>query len=170
MNGQKALYNRLYRIGYIAGGSIFALSFLEPILSQAAPFIPLIVTVAAGLAAGLLVKAVLNAMVNKKLNQSYRYSANDSDSASPGGHGGKTGQRAEHESPKREAPPAPDVKFMYRKLLGLGESYTAAELKAAYRDCAAKFHPDYYVNASEAARRRAEEMMKNINEAYHALS
>jgi DnaJ-class molecular chaperone len=59
---------------------------------------------------------------------------------------------------------------MYRKILGLGEHYTADELKAAYRDCAAKFHPDRYVNASERERLRAEEMMKNINEAYHGLS
>ena len=58
---------------------------------------------------------------------------------------------------------------MYRKILGLGERYTLEELKAAYRDCAAKFHPDRYANASEGERRRAEEMMKNINEAYHAL-
>ena len=59
--------------------------------------------------------------------------------------------------------------MMYRKILGLGEHYTADELKAAYRDCAAKFHPDRYVNADERERRRAEEMMKNINEAYHGL-
>jgi hypothetical protein len=163
-NTPGGIYNKLYRMGFAAGGVILGLAFLGPVFAAAAPFLPLIAAILAGLFAGLLTRGIFNAMVNKKLNRSYRHSAGPS--ADPSAADASAGQ----EPPKREPPPPPpESKVMYRKLLGLDETYTQNELKAAYRDCAAKFHPDRYVNADERERRRAEEMMKNINEAYHAL-
>ncbi|MDR2476205.1 MAG: J domain-containing protein [Treponema sp.] len=167
MNTENYLQKKLYRAGLTAGGVMFGISFLEPVLAAVSPFLPLIAAVLTGLISGLVVKGIFNLAVNTRLNQSYRYSANDSAS---GGSAASRGQQTR--KPKQHAgqePPPPDPKVMYRKILGLGERYTLDELKAAYRDCAAKFHPDRYVNASERERRRAEEMMKNINEAYHAL-
>jgi hypothetical protein len=170
MNTDNYLRNKFYRAGLAGGGALFALSCLGPVFEKAAPFLPLIVTVVAALAAGLLVKAVFNALVNNRINQSYRHSAGGG-SGAPGGQQPRQPKPGAGQAPPKHEPPPPppDSKVMYRKILGLGEGYTADELKAAYRDCAAKFHPDRYVNASEGERRRAEEMMKNINEAYHAL-
>jgi hypothetical protein len=183
MNTDNYIRNKLYRAGLAAGGLVFGLAVLEPVLGAVSPFLPLIAAVLTGLITGLVVRGIFTLAVNTKLNQSYRYSGSG---AYPGGASAETGgentapsgrqarkpeQRAGQEPPKREPPPPPpDSKVMYRKILGLGEGYTVGELKAAYRDCAAKFHPDRYVNANERERRRAEEMMKNINEAYHALS
>ena len=177
MSASDQIQKKLYRAGMIGGGVLFGLTFLEPVLAAVSPFLPLIASVLTGLITGMVVKGIFNFAVNKKLNQSYRYSENG---ASTGGASStkqtpKTKQRAKQAPPRQEpppppTPPPPDLRVMYRKILGLGEQYTADELKAAYRDSAAKFHPDHYVNASENKRRHAEEMMKNINEAYHALS
>jgi hypothetical protein len=182
MNPENYIRNKLYRAGMVGGGVLFGLAFLEPVLAAVSPFLPLIAAVLTGLMSGLVVRGIFNLAVNTKLNQSYRYSetgaraggasaGTGSGSAAPGGQQPrKPEQGAGQEPPKREPPPPPpDSKVMYRKILGLSEQYTMDELKAAYRDCAAKFHPDRYVNASERERRRAEEMMKNINEAYHGL-
>jgi curved DNA-binding protein CbpA len=57
----------------------------------------------------------------------------------------------------------------YRNILGLDSGFTAAQLKTAYRECAAQYHPDRFTTAPEKDRRRAEEMMKQINAAYQAL-
>jgi DnaJ-domain-containing protein 1 len=63
-----------------------------------------------------------------------------------------------------------DVPYQfYRKLLGLNEPFTQNELKAAYRICAVKYHPDQYVNADSRERQHAEDIMKQINEAYEYL-
>ncbi|MDR2490045.1 MAG: J domain-containing protein [Spirochaetaceae bacterium] len=180
MNPVDQMQKKLYRAGMVGGGLLIGFSFLEPVLAAVSPFLPLIAAVLSGLITGLVVKGIFNFAVNTKLNQSYRYSDNDAGSGTGGGSAAASGQRtqkpkqrAEEEPPRREPPPrpppSPDSRVLYRKILGLGEQYTPDELKAAYRDCATKFHPDRYVNASERERRRAEEMMKNINEAYHAL-
>jgi hypothetical protein len=178
MNAENYVRNKLYRAGMVGGGVLFGLSFLEPVLAAVSPFLPLIAAVLTGLIIGLTVRGIFNLAVNTRLNQSYRYSDTGGASAGTGGENTassgrqprKPQQRAGQNPPKREPPPPPpDSKVMYRKILGLGERYTVDELKAAYRDCAAKFHPDRYVKVSERERRRAEEMMKNINEAYHGL-
>jgi hypothetical protein len=74
MNTDNHIRNKLYRAGLAGGGAVFELSFLGPVFEQAAPFIPLIVTILSGLVAGLLVKTIFNALVNKKINQGYRHS------------------------------------------------------------------------------------------------
>jgi hypothetical protein len=124
---------------------MFALIFLEPVLAAISLFLPLITAVLTGLITGLVVKGIFNHAVNTKLNQSYRYSANGARTgsgraASSRQQTRKPKQGAEQEPPKRRPPP--DSKVMYRKILGLDEHYTVDKLKAAYRDCAAKFHPD----------------------------
>ena len=177
MSAPNQLRNKLYRAGMAGGGILLGLAFLEPVFAAIAPFLPLIITVLAVFFTGLLIRAVFNAMVNRKINKGYRHSGGGNTSGNGAASGGRqarqTKERVEEEPPRREPPPPPppppDSTVMYRKILGLGERYTIDELKAAYRDCAAKFHPDRYSNASEGERRRAEEMMKNINEAYHAL-
>jgi DnaJ-domain-containing protein 1 len=57
----------------------------------------------------------------------------------------------------------------YRKLLGLNEKFTQNELKDAYRVCAVKYHPDQYAHADTRERQHAEDIMKQINEAYAYL-
>lgn len=56
----------------------------------------------------------------------------------------------------------------YYKILGVSRSATDAELKKAYRKLAMKWHPDKH--ADSAAKKKAEEMFKDIAEAYDVLS
>jgi DnaJ-class molecular chaperone len=46
---------------------------------------------------------------------------------------------------------------------------TAEELKAAYHNGAAMYHPDRYASASHEERQNAEDLMKKVNEAYKRL-
>ena len=57
----------------------------------------------------------------------------------------------------------------YRKLLGLNEQFTQKELKESYRRCAVKYHPDQYANADSQERQHAEDIMRQINDAYAYL-
>jgi len=63
----------------------------------------------------------------------------------------------------------PDSLSLYRNLLGLGPRFTDEELKAAYRNAAAMYHPDRYASASRRDRENAEDLMKKVNEAYETL-
>ncbi|GHV79259.1 hypothetical protein AGMMS49944_10500 [Spirochaetia bacterium] len=154
--GATQIQNKLTRIGTVAGAGIFGFAMLEPVI---APFIPLIVAVLGGLIAGGIVRAFFNHLTNKKFNQSYRYSS--SWSSGTGGSG-----RAE---PPPEQPPPPDPLEQYRGVLGLEKNFTQDELKAAYRELAAQYHPDRYSSSSNRVRETAEETMKRINEAYTRL-
>jgi DnaJ-class molecular chaperone len=63
-----------------------------------------------------------------------------------------------------------DKEFLFScRLLGLSERFTYDELKNAYRQCAEKYHPDLHANAPPYEKRHAEEIMKQINDAYKYL-
>src|SRR5450755_378543 len=57
----------------------------------------------------------------------------------------------------------------YYAVLGIPESATQAQIKAAYRDLIRQVHPDSVPNASPYWKRAAEERSKELNEAYHVL-
>jgi hypothetical protein len=65
--------------------------------------------------------------------------------------------------------PHPEMIAFYRNLLGLKLKFTQAELKTAFRERVAKYHPDTYGSSSDRDRENAETLMKQINEAYEAL-
>ncbi len=54
------------------------------------------------------------------------------------------------------------------EVLGVSESASDEEIKAAYRNLAKKYHPDYYTDSPLAD--VAEQKMKEINEAYDAIN
>lgn len=58
----------------------------------------------------------------------------------------------------------------YYEVLGVGKSASADELKAAYRKFAMKWHPDRWVNGTDAEKKTAEANFKEASEAYAVLS
>ena len=57
----------------------------------------------------------------------------------------------------------------YHKILNVSYNASLEDIKAAYKKLAKQWHPDKWRSASESDRLHAEEMMKNINEAYAVL-
>ena len=53
-----------------------------------------------------------------------------------------------------------------RKLLGLGETATTKQIKAAYRRAAHRYHPD---RCPETEQAMCIEMMKRVNDAYQII-
>ena len=58
----------------------------------------------------------------------------------------------------------------YYEVLGVDKKASADEIKAAYRKLALKWHPDRWVNGSDAEKKTAEENFKEAAEAYSVLS
>jgi hypothetical protein len=58
----------------------------------------------------------------------------------------------------------------YYTVIGVSETASLAEIKAAYRELVRQVHPDSVPNASPYWKRAAEEKTKEINEAYQILS
>ena len=58
----------------------------------------------------------------------------------------------------------------YYEVLGLDKSASADDIKGAYRKAALKWHPDRWVNGSDAEKKTAEEKFKEASEAYSVLS
>jgi hypothetical protein len=56
----------------------------------------------------------------------------------------------------------------YCKILGIESSATPEQLKRAYRDLVKEWHPDRYLH-NPRLRRKAEEKLREINEAYDRL-
>ena len=53
----------------------------------------------------------------------------------------------------------------YYEVLGVTKSASADEIKAAYRKLALKWHPDRWVNSSDAEKKTAEDNFKEAAEA-----
>lgn len=58
----------------------------------------------------------------------------------------------------------------YYEVLGVAKTASADEIKQAYRKAAMKWHPDRWVEGSEAEKKTAEENFKEASEAYSVLS
>ena len=58
----------------------------------------------------------------------------------------------------------------YYEVLGLQKSASADEIKTAYRKAAVQWHPDKWVNGTDAEKKTAEEKFKEASEAYSVLS
>ena len=58
----------------------------------------------------------------------------------------------------------------YYEVLGLQKGASADEIKGAYRKAALKWHPDRWVNGTDAEKKPAEEKFKEASEAYSVLS
>ena len=58
----------------------------------------------------------------------------------------------------------------YYEVLGVDKTASADEIKSAYRKLALKWHPDRWVNGSDAEKKTAEENFKEAAEAYSVLS
>ena len=58
----------------------------------------------------------------------------------------------------------------YYEVLGIGKNATADEIKLAYRKAAMKWHPDRWVEGTDAEKKTAEEKFKEASEAYSVLS
>lgn len=58
----------------------------------------------------------------------------------------------------------------YYEVLGVDKKASAEEIKSAYRKLALKWHPDRWVNGSDAEKKTAEDNFKEAAEAYSVLS
>ncbi|MGM9742167.1 MAG: molecular chaperone DnaJ [Candidatus Cryptobacteroides sp.] len=58
----------------------------------------------------------------------------------------------------------------YYEVLGVDKNATADDIKSAYRKMALKWHPDRWVNGTDAEKKTAEENFKEASEAYSVLS
>ena len=63
-----------------------------------------------------------------------------------------------------------DSKRDYYEVLGIQKNASEDEIKQAYRKAALKWHPDRWVNGTDAEKKTAEEKFKEASEAYSVLS
>ncbi|MDR0550422.1 MAG: J domain-containing protein [Spirochaetaceae bacterium] len=197
--GARQFQNRMYRLGMVGGGLVLGYAFFEPympvIITVAAS---LVIGFSIRALFTSMMNKKLNQTYRytsgsasahtgsagaetkskqqkpKQPPKSKQKTAADNANTAHGGTGSAHGGGAAHERddiPPPEPPPRnnDDSLSLYRNLLGLKPGFTADELKAAYRDAAAKYHPDRYAAAPRRDRENAETLMKQINEAYGIL-
>lgn len=157
--------SKLTRVAAAGATAAIAFAALEEFIS---PFVPLIITVICSLIAGSFVRLIFVRLLNKRLMSGYRYTA-----AKPQNQRAKEARNNDtahqHINNESKINTPPDSLSLYRNLLGLRPRFTSEELKAAYRSCAAMYHPDRYAAAARKERENAEDLMKKVNEAYEAL-
>jgi len=164
------IQNKVYRLAFLGGGAIFGYALLEEYIS---PFIPLLITIVGSLIVSSVIRYIFVYSLNKRLVSDYRYTntrsghkqADDTQSRTTANNGTK----GNNKSDTKPIHTPPDSLSLYRNLLGLGTNFTADELKTAYRNAAAIYHPDRYASASRRERENAEDLMKKVNEAYECL-
>jgi len=165
------IQNKIYRFAFLGGGALFAYATLEEFIS---PFIPLVITVIGSLIAGSLVRYIFVCLFNRRLVSNYRYTNTSTDRQSgrtrvDNAKSRKANRTASGDENVNSINTPPDSLSLYRNLLGLGPRFTAEELKTAYRNAAAMYHPDRYASATRRERENAEDLMKKVNEAYENL-
>ena len=153
------------RLALLGGGAVVGYSYLEEFIT---PFIPLLVTIAGSLIAGFLVRYIFIRLLNRRLVSAYRYTNTRTNTQTQTLHNRVDNTQNRAASRENISAP-PDSLSLYRNLLGLGPRFTDDELKAAYRNAAAMYHPDRYAAASRRERENAEDLMKKVNEAYETL-
>lgn len=162
--------NRVSRLAFFGATGVFGYMMLEEYIS---PFIPIAIAVISGLIIGFIFRALFKHLVNRKLNSTYRYTEQKERPNKQKENIRKNTENANTKYANTEhiEKPAPytDSLSMYRSLLGLGQNFTAGELKTAYHNKAAIYHPDRYAASSQKERENAEILMKQVNEAYEQL-
>ncbi|MDR1804166.1 MAG: J domain-containing protein [Treponema sp.] len=154
------------RLALFGGGGVVAYTYLEDYIT---PFIPLLITIVGSLIAGFIVRYIFVVALNRRLISAYRYTNTRSNTQTQSQQ--KRVDNAQSRAASRESPinTPPDSLSLYRNLLGLGPRFTDEELRAAYRNAAAMYHPDRYAAATRKERETAEDLMKKVNEAYETL-
>jgi flagellar biosynthesis/type III secretory pathway M-ring protein FliF/YscJ len=152
---ERKTYGFFQRLGCIAGTVIFGLVFLGPLLQAFLPQIIAVASAAAAVALAVAVVKIVRAVKRRKAEQRQN-------SARQG-----TGPQQNYAPPPQR--PITDTRAVYRALLDLPPDFTQDALRERYRFLAKRYHPDQAASAPPEERRQAEEMMKQLNEAYEKL-
>jgi hypothetical protein len=160
------LQSTVARLALLGGSAAVAYTYLDELIM---PFIPLLITIVGSLIAGFLVRYIFVFALNKKLVSAYRYTNTRTNTQTQSQQ--KRVDNTQNRAASRESPinTPPDSLSLYRNLLGLGPRFTDEELKTAYRNAAAMYHPDRYAATTRKERETAEDLMKKVNEAYETL-
>ena len=78
-------------------------------------------------------------------------------------------RRADSQAPPPQAEPPSSQTTVARKVLGVGESASGAEISVAYRHLAQMYHPDKVAGLAPEFQTLADKRMKEINAAYELL-
>ena len=157
------------RLALLGGGTAVAYTYLEDYIT---PFVPLLITIVGSLIAGFIARYFFVVALNRRLISAYRYTntqTNTRSNTQTQSHQKRVGNAQSHAASRESITTPPDSLSLYRNLLGLGPHFTDEELKMAYRNAAAMYHPDRYATASRRDRENAEDLMKKVNEAYEML-